>query len=450
MNNKTKHLAKLFLFLLSFSLYSFASAQENLPAIIKKISPSVVSVITYDEKGELSGQGSGFFINQQGAVITNRHVLEGSGRAEIKTASGKSYPLEAILAEDKEVDLIRFSVKIPAQEAIPLSISKSVPEVGEKVIVIGNPLGLEKTVSDGIVSAVRDIPGFGKILQITAPISPGSSGSPVVNMKGEVLGVATFQSVEGQNLNFALPGERIEKLKPSKARTVAEWNAKAQEGVMPEAEGLLEKGKSYLWAGDYEKAITYFEKAVRENPLSTDTNLYFFLGFTYAMLQRYQEAMEAYKEAIRLKPNYAEAHYNLGLAYGNLGRYQEAVEAYKQSIRVKPDDAVAYINMGTAYGGLGRNQEAMEAYKQAIRLKPNYAEAHYGLGLAYGNLGRYQEAVKACKEAIRLKPDLADAHYNLGVAYLFLGDKALALEEYKLLKDLDKGKAIELFNLIYK
>ncbi len=76
----------------------------------------------------------------------------------------------------------------------------------------GSPLGLEKTLSDGIVSAIREIPGFGKVIQITAPISPGSSGSPVLNMQGEVIGIVTFQIVEGQNLNFAIPSERIASL----------------------------------------------------------------------------------------------------------------------------------------------------------------------------------------------------------------------------------------------
>ena len=106
-----------------------------------------------------------------------------------------------IVAEDREGDIIRVSVDIPLNVVHPLSVSASVPEVGERVVVIGSPLGLERTVSDGIVSAIREIPAFGKIIQTTASLSSGSSGSPVVNMKGEVIGVATFQVVEGQNLN---------------------------------------------------------------------------------------------------------------------------------------------------------------------------------------------------------------------------------------------------------
>jgi len=275
--------------------------------------------------------------------------------------------------------------------------------------------------------------------------------SPVANLKGEVIGVATFQSVEGQNLNFALPGERIDKLKPSQAKTVAEWNAKPQNEKISESERLLEKGKSYLWAGDYEKAIPYFEKAAQKNPLSVEA--YFYLGVNYAQLGRYQEAVGACSQAVRLKPNYAEAHYNLCVAYASLGRYQEAVEACSQAVRLKPNYAKAHFTnfiIGLAYAKLGRYQEAVGACKQAIRLKPDDAAAPCILGEAYNHLGRYNEAIESCKQAIRLMPDLADAHLNLGLSYLALGDKGSALEEYKILKNLDKEKANELFNLIYK
>ena len=204
-----------------------ALAQEKLPEIVKKIEPSTVVILTYGKDGKMIGQGSGFFISQSGDIITNRHVLTGVHRAEVKTARGKVYPITMIVAEDKEADIIRASVNIPKESVRPLSVSSSIPEVGERVAVIGSPLGLERTVSDGIVSAVREIPAFGKIYQITAPISPGSSGSPVVNMKGEVIGVATFQFVEGQNLNFAIPGERIAKLKTEKGKTLDQWKMDA-------------------------------------------------------------------------------------------------------------------------------------------------------------------------------------------------------------------------------
>jgi S1-C subfamily serine protease len=171
-----------------------------------------VIIFTYDDKGEFLQLGSGFFISQNGDVITNYHVLQGASSAEIKTSDGKTYPITYIVAVDESNDLIRLSVNIPSQDVYPLSLSKTIPEVGERIIVYGSPLGLENTVSDGIVSAIRDIPDFGRIIQITAPISPGSSGSPVLNMQGEVIGIATLQMVEGQNLNFAIPSEKIANL----------------------------------------------------------------------------------------------------------------------------------------------------------------------------------------------------------------------------------------------
>jgi len=210
------------LFLCSIFIVT-ALAQEKLTEIVKKIEPSTVVILTYGKEGKMIGQGSGFFISQSGDIITNGHVLNGVHRAEVKTARGKVYPIMMIVGEDKEADIIRVSVNIPIESIHPISISRSIPEVGERVAVIGNPLGLERTVSDGIVSAVREIPAFGKVYQITAPISPGSSGSPVVNMKGEVIGVATFQFVEGQNLNFAIPGERIARLKTEKGKTLDQW-----------------------------------------------------------------------------------------------------------------------------------------------------------------------------------------------------------------------------------
>jgi S1-C subfamily serine protease/cytochrome c-type biogenesis protein CcmH/NrfG len=405
-------------FLFCFTFFSSLLAQEKLPAIVKKIEPSTVVILTYDKEEKILGQASGFFISKNGDIITNRHVLQGASYAEVKIAEGKVYPIMQIVAEDKEGDIIRLSVDIPLKVVHPLSVSASIPEVGERVVVIGSPLGLEQTVTDGIVSAIRDIPAFGNIIQITASVSPGSSGSPVVNMKGEVIGVATFQMIEGQNLNFAVPGERVAKLTPSKRKTFAEWKKdRGKEGVAS-AEALYSTGFGFLWAGDYEKALLYFERAVKENPRYAEA--YFLIGYCNVYLRHYPEAIEVFKQAIRINP--------------------DLTEPQKQSL---------YYCLGYAYGELGHYPEAIEVFKQAIRINPNYAKAHYSLGVAYCELGRYNEAIEVFKQAIRINPDDAKAHCNLGVAYLNLGDSSSALKEYKILKDLDDEAANRLFNLIY-
>ena len=364
------------LFFLS-TVISPSLAQEKLPEIVKRVQPSVVVILTYDEEGKILGQGSGVFISQNGDVITNRHVLQGANRAEIKTAEGKIYPITKIVAEDKEGDLVRASVNILQELVHPIRLSHSIPEVGERVIVIGSPLGLEQTVSDGIVSAVREIPEFGKIIQITAPISPGSSGSPVVNMKGEGIGVTTFQIIKGQNLNFAIPSERLAKLKPEKGKTFAEWKAGQRQEWLASADGLCLTGLVFLWTEDYEKALSYFEKAVEKNP--HHAYAYFFIGDCNHRLGRYTEAIEAYKQAIRIKPDYAETHYNLGLAYDKLGRYTEAIEAYKQAIRIKPDYAEAHFGLGVVYLVVGDKGSALDEYKILKGLNSNLANELFNL-----------------------------------------------------------------------
>jgi len=479
MSKPTPFMAAFFFLILAVSP---VMGQENLPVLIKKVEPSIVVIVTYSKEGNMLGQGTGFFINQEGNVITNSHVLHGASRAVIKTTDGKEHAIQKILADDKEGDLVRVSVEISKEAVRPLPITTELPEVGERIIIIGTPLGLDKTVSDGIISAVRDVPAFGKIIQVTAPISPGSSGSPVINMKGEVIGVATFLVVAGQNINFAVPGERIVKLSHGDGITLLERDERRTKGWLSSAEGLYATGLHFLWAEDYERALPYFVEVVKRNPRHGAG--YFQMGYCLAKLGQYREAIESYKQALRITPKEAGIHNNLCAAYGKMGRYDEAIEFCKQAIRFKPDFAEAYSNLGWSYQRAERYQEAIQACKEAIRLQPDlspahynlgnsyaavkrydeaidsfkeairikfdYAEGHVDLGAAYFHTGRIEEAMDSYKQAIRLKPSLAEAHLNLGMAYLRLGDKGSAIDEYKILKELDKGLANRLFNLIYE
>ena len=181
-------------------------AQEDMPQLVARIQPAVVTVIMYDRSGRVTGNGSGFFVNPQGHLVTNYHVLSRADRAEIKTHDGRRYPITTVLAEDRKADLIKVTADLPPG-AVPayLALSGTRPRVGERVLVIGSPMGLDQTVADGMVSGIRILSGIGEMLQISAPISPGSSGGPVVNVKGEVLGVARGFLTKGQMLNFAIP-----------------------------------------------------------------------------------------------------------------------------------------------------------------------------------------------------------------------------------------------------
>jgi tetratricopeptide (TPR) repeat protein len=393
---------------------SESSAQENqLKDVIKRVMPATVLVVTYDASGQILFQGSGFFVSEKGEVITNYHVMSGANSAVVKLPDGSVYKIIDVLAEDITSDLIKLKVDTDGSKVQCLPLNKALAEVGEKIVVIGSPQGLESTVSDGIVSAVRVVEGFGNIIQITAPISPGSSGSAVVNMKGEVVGVASAQILEGQNLNFVVPAGKITELKERKQAI-----ARKDDSAKVQADDIYSYilGMFYYFKNDYEKALPFFKQYLQTHPDSF-SDAWFYAGFCYGELGLRQEAIQAFKQAIKLKPDFAEAYYNLGRAYGNLGFWQEAIEAFKQAIRLEPDYAEEYYGLGWAYGNLNLWQEALQAYKQAVRLEPDYAEAYNNLGGAYNKLGLYQEALQSFKQAIKSKPDYAEAHYNLGWAY---------------------------------
>ena len=130
-------------------------------------------------------------------------------------------------------------------------------------------------------------------------------------------------------------------------------------------------------------------------------------------------------------------------------RYDEAV-VFEEAVRAKPDDAEAHYNLGMAYLKLWRNGAAIKEYKQAIRIKPDFVEAYCNLGMAYWRIERYDEAIAALKQAINIRPNYAEAHYNLGRTYLITGDTKSALNEYKILKDLDQSRANTLLKQINK
>lgn len=211
------NIRKLFVIIISIFLsISFVYAQLTTSQIVKKYSPSVVTIIALDKNDYPLSLGSGFFINTEGDITTNHHVLEGSAKAIIKTVGGEKGEILEIINDDPKLDLLVAKTSLKNTNPLPLGDSDTIT-VGEEIIAIGNPAGLEGTVSNGIVSGIRKIDGF-KLIQITAPISPGSSGGPVFNATGQVIGIATAYLDVGQNLNFAMPANYLKSLKPSRIK----------------------------------------------------------------------------------------------------------------------------------------------------------------------------------------------------------------------------------------
>jgi len=374
---KTSYYPRLLPFALILLVASFGRASvhadETLPNLVKRVKPAVVAIATYDASGEALMTGSGFFL-RPGQVVTNLHVIRGAVRAEIKTLDGKGkvFPVNGTLAVDEEGDLALLGVDMPLASATrSTELAKDLPDEGETIFVIGNPLKLEGSVSDGIVSAVREVPNSYRIIQITAPISHGNSGSPVFNLKGQVLGVVTVKVTNGQNINLAIAAARVAELTAGKLQPLSELALKGKGDV---AESLYRSGLDSLWLGNYDNAVGYFENAANKNPRRAETWVQ--VGYCKVKQGKNVEAIRAYQQALQLKPTDPEIHNKLGDAYYYSGRLREAIDSYTEAARLRPDWAETFYNLAIAYSESGNPSMAAQQARILQRLDPKLYEKY--------------------------------------------------------------------------
>jgi len=362
----------LFTLVVTLLLTSAVNAQESLPALVKRVKPAVVAIATYDAAGEPLMTGSGFFL-RPGQVVTNLHVIRGAVRAEIKTLDGKGkvFAVSGALAVDEEGDLALLGVDMPLERSRSTELATELPDEGEPIFVIGNPLKLEGSVSDGIVSAVREVPNSYRIIQITAPISHGNSGSPVFNLRGQVLGVVTVKVTNGQNINLAIAAARVGQLTVGKLQPLSELSVRNRGDV---AESLYRTGIESLWLGNYDNAVGYFENAANKNPRRAETWVQ--VGYCKVKQGKNQEAIRAYLQALQLKPNDAEIHNKLGDAYYYAGRLREAIESYTEAARLQPDCAETFYNLAIAYSESGNPGMAAQQARILQRLDQKLYERY--------------------------------------------------------------------------
>jgi S1-C subfamily serine protease len=181
-----KYMAAVLLLVAAMSAQNAPSTNKggrlDIPAISREANGAVVSIVVSDKNGHPVAQGSGFLISKDGQVVTNYHVIKNGSSAVIKFPDGAFFVVDGVLASDKDRDVAIIKAHGNDFRALTLGDSDRL-QVGEEVVAIGSPLSLESTVSNGIVSAIRTVEDEGgKFLQITVPISPGSSGGPLFNL----------------------------------------------------------------------------------------------------------------------------------------------------------------------------------------------------------------------------------------------------------------------------
>jgi Flp pilus assembly protein TadD len=418
---------------------SFAGSDS----VYRKTAGSVAVVTAYNKAGQPLTEGSGFIASEDGAVVTNYHVVGIAKAIKVRTG-GRVLDVKGVIYGDKDNDLVILSTRGKDMPAVRPGDSGKM-RAGEKVYIVSGSEDSGVMIYEGIFKGTGTHIRGRKALEISAPLSHGSSGSPVFNSDGEVIGVVTFFINRGQPLILAMPVDLIKDKMKNRAMTasvdriIKEYNKTA--------EYWFYLGYYLSAAGAHKEAAGVLGEAVRLKPGYADA--YYYRGIAYEKLNKNKEAAAAFRKAVKAAPDFADAHFSLGVLCGKQGRYREAVEALKQAVTFAPDFPYAYYSMGVAYGKLGLMRDSVEAYKQAVRLKPDFEDAYYNLGLAYEKSAAYTEAEAAFRKLLKFRPDFAEAHYNLGVVYIVLKDKGSALERYKILKDLSPGLAGKLLNLIY-
>src|SRR3989449_1218312 len=211
----------------------------------------------------------------------------------------------------------------------------------------------------------------------------------------------------------------------AKAGTPATWLLTGIALCVVVGLGVLTWNQVHVWH-DSEKLWSHAVAIDPRSPVGQYSR-----GLVLAQQGKLTEAMEHYQTALRLNPDYADAHNNVGAVLADQGRLAEAIEHYREALRLKPDYADAHYNWGNALAQQGKPAEAIEHYRQALRIKPDDALSHTNWGVELAQQGKLVEAIDHFREALRIKPDDALAHRNLGLALTQPGKPAAAVEPFQ-------------------
>lgn len=433
--------------------------------IFETAAPSIVVVEVLSAQGKLEGNGSGVVI-APGEIITNCHVAKSGKILRVKHA--KSRYAARLRYVDADRDLCQLSTPGLSAPSAQLGEVKNI-KTGARVVAIGAPRGLELTISEGLVSALRDFGGV-KIIQTTAPISPGSSGGGLFDEAGRLIGITTFYLAEGQNLNFALPVDWIGELANRSALSdkkaavtfswIGQWIFLEGKKNLPEVLAHLQRwtqadpknaiawhllGNAYERLGELPKAVEAYREALRID--SRNVAIWKSLGSAYSKLRQYVEAIESYRKALQLDPEDAEYWNILGIALAENGQHAQAIHAHREALRVNPQDVNAWRFVGFAYDSLGQRQSAIDAYRNALRIDPKDANLWDSLGSAYLQLKEWTPAIDAFREALRIDPRNARVWFKFGGVNSILGKRSEVTTSYQALRDLEPRLAEQLFEM---
>lgn len=386
--------------------------------LFARASRAVVKLQAFDAAGRPFKLGSGFFVSADGLLVTNFHVIQDASSITAEVDGRPLLTVKGVVAFDRGADL---AIVQAWGDSLPfLHLSDALPRVGERVFAIGNPEGLTNTLSEGLISGVRDDNGRQEV-QTSAAISHGSSGGPLLAADGTVVGVTSAFLAGGQNLNFAVPARRVNELLARRGSLIAiaaAWTDPAD----PNESGAFAAVWAAIAARDLRVALDRL--ADMQHRQAANPYYWWTLGCIDVQLASYGQATEAFRKAIQLRPGYLQAHLSLGAALESDGQYTSALEEYRTAARLDPNNADAFVGGAIACSSLGDDTRARELLQKAVGLDPKNVWSHRLLGRNYFNAGQYGPAVDEYERAVRL--DDTDVETEL-----WLGDAHERIEEYR-------------------
>lgn len=454
--------------LLSPSTYAL---QEEVDEILKESNQAVVSVIAYDSNKTEICQGKGFFVSSDGLILTNYHLISqaysikvrlaakgkirktvewedvfypGYERADVekmkkKKTRGKLVDVEGVVCVDKDLDFALLKVKKKGYTASQLASSDKF-EIGDKALIIVD----DESITEVTITGLKDLTGTKKIVQINVPFSPEISGSPLFNLRGEVIAVVSYIA-DRSNLiipaSYALP-----LIKNEKATPLSKF---VQENYFATPEGLYLKGMAYSIIENYTGSLSLLEEALRKNPDNPYAHSQ--MGFLCSKLNFYEKAIDAYGKAVSINPNDYKACHGQGIAYIRLNQHQKAIAPLTQCTMINPEFPDAFYNLGLAHETLKQLEKAAEAYQQFIKINPGPAWTGLNqLGSVYVKLGQYDKAIPPFQEVIKSNPSDLKATHNLAHSYDMSGKYDLAAPLYRKLMSLNPKDAKAYYSLLFR
>ena len=338
-----------------------------------------------------SFESSGFAVGGGDTVMTTAHAIGAAKNLRVKLHDGRVFPARLERLGNEHADVALLSVAGARMPPLSFGSLRDV-SAGDEVVTIGCPLGFEFSVSSGVVSSIRDSDLGYPLIQTDVPVNPGSSGGPLFDSRGRVVGIIKSSVAGRERIHFALPADLGAALVDEVSRQKSAYELFNQAAL----EGRLDE-KARLYRRALELDPTLFEA-------------HYNLALTAEKLGDRASAEREYRETLRLRPAYTPAALNLGAALYAEKRFREAIAVYREARGRDPRSIALRNNLAEAYRAAGDRRSAEREFEAALKDDPDYAPAHYGLAvLLDDDHGDRRRAVEHYRRYLALEPQADDA-----------------------------------------